>query len=280
MKVGTVALLGRPNVGKSTLVNNLVGQKVAITSPMPQTTQFPIYAVYEDEKTQIVFVDTPGIFGHAAEQKLKDINQQAEQTLKEDVDVVLYVIDHTRPRGNEENKVLGLLRKVNKPKILVINKIDKKEPDYRAQYRFLEDEVDAVVEVSAIRGANLSGLVREILKHLKEGEKFVKREDMAVPAINMSPELFMQEMIREKAFLTLRREVPYKIEILVDKIEERKNGTLYVKARIFTAAPHYKKMIIGAGGARIKQIGMMVRKELEVSTGKKVYVELTVETEK
>ena len=146
MRVATVALVGSPNVGKSTLVNNLVGQKVAITSPKPQTTQFSIYAVYDSTtglqgqalqkygEVQIMFVDTPGIFAKAPN---KAINLEAERVLKEQIDIVLYIIDHTRKRGIEENRVLGILRKIQKPKILVINKIDKENPSFREEYIFM-----------------------------------------------------------------------------------------------------------------------------------------------
>ncbi|PIR78898.1 MAG: GTPase Era, partial [Candidatus Levybacteria bacterium CG10_big_fil_rev_8_21_14_0_10_36_30] len=212
MKVGVVALIGRPNTGKSTLVNNLVGHKVAITSPKPQTTQFSIYAVYEDENAQIVFVDTPGIFARSTRSaRSGQANLAASKALKEDVNVVLYIVDHTRRRGIEENRVLGILRKIDKPKILVINKIDKKEPSYREEYRFLEDEFDSVVEVSAIKPLNLSLLVAKILEFLPEGEKQIVREDMATPALNLSSNLYIEENIREKAFLVLRDELPYKL---------------------------------------------------------------------
>ncbi|HVZ12206.1 MAG TPA: GTPase Era [Patescibacteria group bacterium] len=276
MKVGTVALIGRPNSGKSTLVNNLVGQKVAITSPKPQTTQFSTYAVYEDEYAQIMFVDTPGIF---AKSYNHDINLQAEQTLKNDIDVVLYVVDHTRRRGIEENRVLGILRKVNKPKILVINKIDQKGPDYSEEYKFLEDEFDAVVEVSALKVKNLGPLVQKIVEYLPEGEKMVIREDMPTPAMNLDSKLYIEENIREKAFLILRDELPYKIRVVVDEVAPRDNGIFYIKARIITTETKYKKMIIGSGGSKIKVIGSMSRKELEVATGQKIFLELTVEVE-
>lgn len=276
-KVGTVALIGRPNVGKSTLINNLVGQKVAITSPKPQTTQFPIYAVYEDEYAQIVFVDTPGVFGRASTPQMKSVNRESEKILNEEIDVVLYIIDPTRPRGMEENKVLGNLRKINRPKILVINKIDKKEPDFRAQYKFLEDEVDEVVEVSAIKGSNLSVLVNAILKYLRPGKKVIDRESMPVAAMNMTSNTYIEEIIREKAFLTLRRELPYQIRVVLDSVTEKKDITV-IKAHIVTL-DRYKKMIIGAGGQKIKQIGMMARKEFEVSTGKKIFLDLQVVSE-
>ena len=276
MRVGTVALVGRPNVGKSTLVNNLVGQKVAITSPKPQTTQFSIYAVYESEDVQIVFVDTPGIFAKAPR---KDINLEAERVLKEQIDIVLYIIDHTRKRGIEENRVLGILRKVQKPKILVINKIDKEKPSFRQDYRFLEDEFDSVVEVSALKNKNLPILLSEILKYLHEGEKIVIREDMPTPAINLDSKLYIGENIREKAFLVLRDELPYSIRVEVDEVKPRKNGMFDIKSRRITTVDRYKKMIIGKGASRIKIIGSMARKELELATGQKIYLDLKVEAE-
>ena len=283
MKVGTVALVGRPNSGKSTLVNNLVGQKVAITSPKPQTTQFPIYAVYESEDTQIIFVDTPGIFarlpGGQAKAQNKKVNLEAERVLKEEIDLILYIVDHTRKRGIEENRVLGILRKSNIPKILVINKIDKREPSYREEYRFMEDEFDSVVEISAIKAKNLPLLVKAILKYLKEGERTVAKEELAYPALNIDSKLYIEENIREKAFLVLRDELPYNVRITVDQVAERENGMFYIKARLITAADRYKKMIIGAGGKRIKIIGSMARRELELATSQKIFLDLTVEVE-
>ncbi|RJP45778.1 MAG: GTPase Era [Armatimonadetes bacterium] len=281
MKVGTVALIGRPNTGKSTLVNALVGHKVAITSPKPQTTQFPVYAVYENEFGQIVFVDTPGIFSKTHGARSKQLNLLAGKVLKEEgIAVVLYLVDHTRERGFEENRVLGIVRKVDLPKILVINKIDVREPTYIEQYRFLEDEFDSVVRVSALKAKNLPILIEEIFKYLKEGKRIVVKEDLAIPALNVSSELYISEVIREKAFLVLRREIPYSIRVVVDSVEERKEKDMvYMKAKILTTSLHYKKMIIGKNAEQIKEIGMMARKEFERASGRKVYLDLTVEVE-
>lgn len=287
MKVGTVALVGRPNVGKSTLINNLVGQKVAITSPKPQTTQFPVYAVYDSELSdsprqpaQIIFVDTPGFYVQSSHFALVGkANHESEKVLQKEIDLIVYIIDHTRKRGSEENKVLGILRKINKPKILVINKIDQKSPDYSAEYKFLEDEVDAVVEVSALQNKNLPLLLDAIIERLPEGKKQVIREDMATPALNLDSNLYIAENIREKVFLVLRDEVPYSVRIEVDEVTERANHVYYIRAHLITQEARYKKMIIGAGGARIKQIGSMTRKELELATGQKIYLDLKVEEE-
>ena len=285
MKVGTVALIGRPNVGKSTLVNNLVGHKVAITSPKPQTTQFPIYAVYEDENAQIIFADTPGIFAKTRNLTNKGVNLEAEKVLRKEIDVILYIVDPSRKRGLEENRVFGMLRKIDKPKILVINKIDlfgpgKKQESYLEQYMFLEDEFDATVEVSAIKPLNLSTLVSKILEYLPEGEKMVIKEDMPTPALNLSSNVYIEENIREKVFLTLRDELPYQVRVVVDEVKKRaKSGIFYIRARLIVSDKRYLKMVIGAGGQRIKQIGSMSRRELEVATGQKIFLDLKVEPE-
>lgn len=301
MKVGTVALVGRPNTGKSTLINNLVGHKVAITSPKPQTTMRPTYAVYEDDlstrngegRGQIVFVDTPGIFAKTPDARSKEVNMEAERIIKEDVDVLVYMVDPTRQRGLEENRVLGLVRKLEVPKILAFNKADIKDQKYLAQYKFLEDEFDKVVTISALKPMNLGALVDAIFEYLPEGEKIVNKEDLATPALNITSTMYVEELIREKIFLTLRKEVPYMVRVVVDNIEERKpqfnrakgdelvdrRPLIYIKARIMTPE-RYKKMIIGAGGERIKQIGSMTRKELELSTGQHIYLDLQVEVER
>lgn len=279
MKSGLVSLVGRPNVGKSTLLNNILQQKVSITSPKPQTTRFPIQAVYEDERGQIIFVDTPGIFGRAKDQLSKHINSQTEKTLESDLDLVIYIVDHTRTRDFEENKTLGLVRKVNCKKIMVINKIDIKEPTHIIQYKFMESEFDAVVEVSALENKNLPVLLEAIFTLLPEREKLIDATNMNQPGLNIDSQVFVAELIREKAFLFLRREVPYSLTAVVDQKIERDNGALYIKARIITNNDRYKGMIVGRGGAMIKEISMAVRKELETATNKKVYVELTVDVD-
>lgn len=278
-KSGIVALIGRPNSGKSTLLNALIGQKVAITSPKPQTTRFTIQAVYEDERGQIIFFDTPGIFAKVEDALSAKINLSAEEVLKQNVDLVIYIVDHTRERDIEENKTLGLVRKVDVPKILVFNKIDIKQPSYYEQYAFLEDEFDIVVKVSALKHKNLNILLEKVFECLPEGEPLVSTKGLVQPAINLDSATFIAELIREKAFLMLRREVPYQLTATVSEITERETGMLYIKATIFVSADRYKKMIIGEGGRMIKAIGSYARKELELATQKKVYLDLTVETD-
>lgn len=279
MKSGIVALIGRPNVGKSTLLNHLLGHKVSITSPKPQTTRFNLQAVFDDDRGQIVFVDTPGIFGKVDDQLGKRINLFAEESIREGVDVVIYMIDHTRVRDFEENKVLGIVRKVKVPKILVINKIDVIEPTHIVQYKFMEEEFDAVVRISAFEHQNIPTLLDTIFSFLPEGKPLVDSSKLVQPALNLDSKTFIAEAIREKAFLFLRKEVPYTLTTVVDETEERPNGTMYIRARILTSADRYKAMIVGKNGSMIKEISMAARKELETASSKKVYLELTVETD-
>lgn len=279
MKSGIVAIIGRPNSGKSTLLNMILGQKVSITSPKPQTTRFPIQAVYEDTRGQIIFVDTPGIFGKVEDKLAKRINMKAEETLSQNLDLVIYLIDHTRERDFEENKALGIVRKTKVPKLLVINKIDVRKPTHIIQYKFMEEEFNGVVEVSALMGKNIPTLLDMIFSFLPEGSQLVETKDLVQPGLNLDSKTFLSEIIREKAFLFLRKEVPYTLTTIVDDVIERLNGTLYVKARILTNRDRYKAMIIGKNGYMIKEISMASRKELETATNKKVFLDLTVEVD-
>jgi len=277
MKCGIVCLIGRPNAGKSTLLNAILKTKVAITSPKPQTTRFAIEAVYEDERGQIIFVDTPGIFAKTPDTLSKKINPKAEDAMGKEVDAVLYIVDHTRERSFEENKALGVVRKATVPKILVINKTDIKTPTHIVQYKFMEEEFDATVEVSALTRSNLNILLDTIFDVLPEGKQIIDTTGMVQPALNMDSKLFLSELIREKAFLNLRNEVPYSLTATVDEIDERENGVLYIKGRLITNDDKYKGFIVGHRGKMIKEIGMAVKKELETASRKKVYIDLTVD---
>ena len=278
-KAGMVAIVGRPNAGKSTLLNNLLGHKVSITSPKPQTTRFSIQAVYEDDRGQIIFVDTPGIMGKVVDPLSRRINLEAENQLNKELDLVVYLVDHTRERDLEENKIFGLVRKFQGHKILVINKIDVTRPTHIVQYKFMEEEFDAVVEVSALGRKHLGRLLEVIFGFLPEGKPLVEAKDLPQPGLNIDSKIFLSEIIREKAFLFLRREVPYSMMAVIDETIERDNGVLYIKARILTSADRYKSMTIGKNGVMIKEISMAARKELETATNKKVYLDLTVETD-
>lgn len=281
IKVGKVLLVGRANVGKSTFVNNVIGQKVAITSPKPQTTRFSIRALYEEERGKIIFVDTPGIVGKAKDYLSKRINEKTLQILNENVDVVIYMVDATRKRDFEESKVLGLVRKINKPKILVINKIDDPGKSFIPQYKFLEEEFKDVFQISAINNTHVKPLLEKIFEYLPE--KNIDSEklppDLVYPIINLDSKIFLGELIREKIFLMMGEEIPYTTTVIVDQISERKNGTTYIKARILTTNDRYKGMLIGAGGRKIKEIGSYARKEIALAINKKVFLDLNIEVD-
>lgn len=280
MKIGKVLLLGRPNVGKSTFVNNLIGQKVAITSPKPQTTRFPIKAIYTDERGKLIFVDTPGVMRKTEDRLSEDINKKTLQILNEEVDLVIYMIDHTRKRDFEEARVLGMVRKIDKPKILVINKVDLQKKTYLPQYKFLEDEFKYVFQISAINKTHLKPLLDKIFELIQENKKSEEiPPDLIYPVLNIDSKTFISELIREKIFLMMGEEIPYKTTVLVDEISERNNGITYIKARILTTNNRYKKMLIGAGARKIKEIGSYARKDIALAINKKVYLDLTVETD-
>ena len=279
MKHGTVLLVGRPNVGKSTFVNNVIGQKVAITSPKPQTTRFPIRGLYTEERGQIVFVDTPGIFGKTKDELSKKINEKTLKAVNQAVDVVVYMVDHTRKRDFEEAKVLGIVRKIDKPKILVVNKVDMTEYSYLPQYKFLEDEFNYVFSISALKKLHIKPLLAQIFDLLPEKAADKDLETSVYPLLNMDSKTFIAELIREKIFLMMGEEIPYTTTAVVDEIAERKNGITYIKARILTTHDRYKKMLIGAGARKIKELGSYARKEIALAIGKKVFLDLTVETD-
>ncbi len=280
MKTGTVLLIGRPNVGKSTFINNLIGQKVAITSPKPQTTRFPITARYEDERGQITFVDTPGIFDKTPDALAKKINNQTLSAINKGTDLVLYLVDHTRKRDFEEAKVLGLVRKINKPKILIINKVDLQDKSYLPQYKFLEEEFKYIYQISALKKLHLKPLLQQIFDLLPLSVEALAKADQPIyPLLNMDSRTFVAELIREKIFLMTGDELPYTTTVVVDEIIERNKGLTYIKARILTTHDRYKKMLIGKAGRKIKEMGSYARKEIELATQRKIYLDLTVETD-
>lgn len=279
MKEGKVLLIGRPNVGKSTFVNNCIGQKVAITSPKPQTTRFAIKAVYEDERGKIIFLDTPGIMGRTEDSLSRKINEKTLAALKENVDVVVYMVDHTRKRDFEEARVLGLVRQLEKPKILVINKIDDQEKTFLPQYEFLRDEFPLVYTISAKLNMHIKPLLDKIFEFMPEKAVSEIPTDLLYPILNIDSKIFISELIREKVFLMMGEEIPYTTTALVDEMTERENGVMYIKARILTTQDRYKQMLIGKAGRKIKEIGSYARKEIALATGKKVYLDLTIETD-
>lgn len=279
MKQGTVLLIGRPNVGKSTFLNNVIGQKVAITSPKPQTTRFPIRTIYEDGRGIIYFVDTPGVFGKAEDRLSKKVNESTIKSANSNIDVIIYMVDHTRKRDFEEAKVLGIVRKIERPKVLVINKIDKQEKSFMPQYEFLRDEFENVFEISALRKKHIKPLMDKIFELLPKTKGKQLAEKPIYPLLNIDSSTFISELIREKVYLMMGEEIPYTTTVVVDEITERNTGLTYIKARILTINDRYKKMLIGAGGRKIKEIGAYARKEISLAINKKVYLDLMIEVD-
>lgn len=264
--------MGRSNVGKSTLINTMVGTKVAITTPKPQTTRRPIQGIITRQEGQIVFVDTPGIMQKARDTLTNKLNAYAKDSLR-DVNAVLYVVDPTRPIGDEEKQAFRLVEKITIPKLLVINKIDDKaSKNFIDYYRDLGSKFDAYVEVSAMTSKNTDLIEKWIWEQMPEGEFLYPEFQLT----SMGNEEWLAELIREKLFLRLREEVPYSTHVEVNSIDIQDNGTVFVDATIYTHSERYKPMIIGAGGRGIKEIGQSTRRELEAVTGKKYFLQLAV----
>lgn len=274
MKSGFVGLVGRPNVGKSTLLNNIIGKKVAITSNKPQTTRNIIQGIYNEEDTQIVFVDTPGV--HKPNHKLGDyLNKQSYYSMN-DVDVILFLMDINETFGKGDKFVLDKIKETKKPIILVLNKIDKMSNDtilekikeYSELYDFAE-----IVPVSAIKGRNKDELIKTIKKYLTDEFKYYDDN-----AITNKPLTFqIAEIVREKVFNETKEEVPHSLTCVVENMEKDKNS-YHINVAIIVDRDNLKKIIIGKQGIKIKNIGIQARKELETLLNKKVYLETYVKT--
>ncbi len=260
-KSGFVTLIGRPNVGKSTLMNHLIGQKIAITSDKPQTTRNRIQTVYTEEHGQIIFLDTPGI--HKAKNKLGEyMVNVAERTLNE-VDVILWLVEPTTFIGAGERYIVEQLQKVKTPVILVINKVDtvKKEEvlKFIAAYKDIYSFAD-IIPVSALKGDNTRQLIDIILGHLPQGPQYFDED-----TITDQPERqIVAELIREKALRLLNDEIPHGIAVAIDRMKERRGSDIIdIDATIVCERDSHKGIIIGKNGEKLKRIGMAARKEME-----------------
>lgn len=278
MKSGFVTLIGRPNVGKSTLMNKIIGQKIAITSNKPQTTRNRIQTVYTDERGQIVFLDTPGI--HKAKNKLGDyMVNVAEKTLKE-VDVILWLVEPTTFIGAGERHILEQLRKVKTPVFLIINKVDTVERDdvfqfidvYRKEYDFME-----IIPASAMKGNNVDTIVDMIYKYLPYGPAYYDEDTVTDQPVRQ----ITAELIREKALKCLDDEIPHGIAVSIDRMHYRPDGSLVdIDATIICERDSHKGIIIGKGGAMLKKIGSAARYEIERLVDTKVNLKLWVKVKK
>lgn len=273
-KSGFVVLLGRSNVGKSTLLNALIGTKAAIVTPKAQTTRHAIQGILHDPRGQVVFVDTPGIFKKSKDLLTQKMTKAAKEALQ-DIDLVLYVVDPSRSIGTEENMGFDLIKNIKVPKFLVINKIDLKDKTYFNEYFERSKYFDNTFQVSALKHSNLNELVDKIFEVLPEGENFYPDFQLT----NLDNKFWFAEFIREKVFIMTSQELPYSINVEVEEITEKPNNVLYIKATIITNKEHHKKMIIGQKAKKIKTIGKAARKELELITNKKVFLDLNVKVD-
>ncbi len=275
---GFVTLIGRPNVGKSTLMNRVIGQKIAITSNKPQTTRNRIQTVYTSEEGQIIFLDTPGI--HKAKNKLGEyMVEVAERTLNE-VDVICWLVEPTNYIGAGEQHIIEKLKKVDTPVFLIINKIDRVKKEeilefietYRKELDFAE-----VIPVSALKGENTDSFVKTLMKYMPQGPQYYDED-----TITDQPERqICAELIREKALRNLEDEIPHGIAVVIDQMKERPGGTLIdIDATIICERDSHKGIIIGKQGAMLKKIGQQARYEMEAMLGCKVNLKLWVKIKK
>ena len=276
---GFVAVMGKPNVGKSTLINALMGQKIAAVSPRPQTTRKRQLGILSLENAQIVFVDTPGM--HQPRHKLGEhMNQEAIDTLDE-CDLILFVVDASQPPSEEDHILANLINGLKHPPttILAMNKIDRVDdkniPEIQASFLTLAPQSHPIL-TSATRGDNLDGLINEITERLPEGPPFFPEDQVT----DLYEREIAADLIREAALLLLRDEVPHGIAIRIDEFTERGDHGAYIESTIFVERDSQKGIVIGKGGTMLKRIGTAARQEIEEMSGRKVFLQLRVKVRK
>lgn len=275
MKCGFVSLVGRPNVGKSTLLNNLLGMKLAITSNVSGTTRNVIQGIYNDDDSQIVFVDTPGI--HKPTHKLGSVMNKKAYNNTEGVDVILFLVDIDKGFGKGDNFVLEKIKNKNVPVFLLLNKIDKiknkeklleKINELQKLYDFAE-----IIPISAMKNDNVNVLIDCIKKYLDDGDRIFSEEDLT----NVSTRFIMAELVREKILELTREEIPHTVTCYVENYEEDDN-VVHIQVLIVVDRDNIKKIIIGKNGSMLKEVGKRARIDMEKFLGKKVYLETYVKT--
>lgn len=276
-KSGFVAIVGRPNVGKSTLLNRVVGQKIAIMSDKAQTTRNKIQGVYTTDDAQLIFIDTPGI--HKPKHRLGDFMVETAYSALREVDVTLFMISADQKRGKGDDFIIERLRQSQTPVFLVINKIDKVHPDallaiiedYSSQMDFAE-----IVPISATEGNNFETLMKLLIDEMPEGPQYFPEDQ-----ITDHPEYFIvSELVREKVLLLTRDEVPHSVAIVVDSMKRDHNDKVHIQATIIVERDSQKGIIIGKGGKMLKQIGTKARLDIEHLLDDKVFLELWVKVQK
>lgn len=277
-KSGFVSIIGRPNVGKSTFLNRVIGQKIAIMSDKPQTTRNKIQGVYTTNDSQIVFIDTPGI--HKPKHKLGDFMMKVAQNTLKEVDVVLFMINAEEGYGRGDEFIIEKLQHTKTPVFLIINKIDQIHPDqllplidqYRAFYPFKE-----IIPISALQGNNIDTLLGQIQSYLPAGPQYYPADQ-----VTDHPERFIiSELIREKVLHLTREEIPHSVAVVIDAIERRDNNqAIYVNATVIVERDSQKGIVIGKQGKMLKEVGQRARVDIEALLGTKVFLELWVKVQK
>ena len=276
-KSGFVAIFGRPNVGKSTFINYVLGQKIAIMSDKAQTTRNKIQGVYTNQDCQIVFLDTPGI--HKPKHELGNFMVESAYSALKEVDAVLFMVNAAEKRGPGDDFIIEKLKKIKTPVFLVLNKIDLISPDE------LLDRVESyqetipfagIIPISVLQGNNVQELMTTLTNHLPEGPQYYPSDQ-----ITDHPEYFVvSELIREKILHLTKEEIPHSVAVTVDKMQKDEFDKVHVYANIIVERPTQKGIIIGKGGKLLKEIGVRARKDIEQLLGNKVYLELWVKVEK
>ncbi len=277
-KSGFVSIIGRPNVGKSTFLNKVIGQKIAIMSDKPQTTRNKIQGVYTTDHSQIVFIDTPGI--HKPKHKLGDFMMKVAQNTLNEVDLILFMINAVEGFGKGDHFIIERLKQTNQPVFLVINKIDQVHPDelitlidqYKEMYPFKE-----IIPISALEGNNVTTLLDQIEKYMPNGPQYYPADQ-----VTDHPERFIiTELIREKVLHLTREEIPHSIAVVMDSLERRGDGnTVYIAATIIVERDSQKGIVIGKQGKMLKEVGKLARIDIEALLGSKVFLELWVKVQK
>lgn len=278
-KSGFVAIVGRPNVGKSTLLNSFLGTKIAIMSSKPQTTRNKIQGIYTDEEAQIVFIDTPGI--HKPKSNLSTFMNKSAYSATRDVEVILFLTNVDEPMSTGDKMIIENLKGSQFKVFLVLNKIDLITKEQLYQYieglpKEFEDIFDEIIPISAKRRDNLENLMELLKANMPEGIKYYP-DDMK----SDHPEKFIfKEIIREKILMLTGQEVPHSIAVVIESVKKKKNGAVLINATIIVERDSQKGIIIGKNGQKIKEIGKLAREELEAILGSKIYLETFVKVEK
>ncbi|EON71774.1 GTPase Era [Lysinibacillus sphaericus] len=278
-KSGFISIIGRPNVGKSTFLNRVIGQKIAIMSDKPQTTRNKVQGVLTTDDSQMVFIDTPGI--HKPKHKLGDFMLKVSKNTLREVDVIMFMVNAEQKLGKGDEFILELLEGNPTPVFLVINKIDQVHPDalmgiidsYKERYDFAE-----IVPISALQGNNVENLLATLTKYLPEGPQYYPADQ-----VTDHPERFIiSELIREKVLHLTREEIPHSIAVVIEKIrrDEENEDKIHVAATIIVERDSQKGIVIGKRGALLKEVGIRARKDIEMLLGSKVYLELWVKVQK